>query len=159
MAAEIGRTLQKAGIRYYSIGGPATAAAPIAAALSNWTWEQAALLRNQQVPDEWGVRRGPPAPWFLVRSSPKDHGTRQQIEGCVRGEGVILVDDVLTTGKSLIQAIDVLDREEYFVAGVFVLVARGSSAELEIRLESHQSRFGASDGEVFSLFDIEDILL
>ena len=40
----------------------------------------------------------------LIRNMPKEHGTRKQIEGVsVRGKRVLLVDDTLATGGSLLQ--------------------------------------------------------
>jgi orotate phosphoribosyltransferase len=44
---------------------------------------------------------------FVIRKEPKEHGTGRQIEGSVEaGDPVIIVDDVLTTGKSTIKAIN-----------------------------------------------------
>lgn len=44
---------------------------------------------------------------FVVRKQPKDHGTRLPIEGNVaKGDRVVVVDDVITTGGSAIRAIE-----------------------------------------------------
>lgn len=46
---------------------------------------------------------------FVVRDTQKDHGTRQTVEGQISEDSVvILVDDVLTTGGSLLKACTVL---------------------------------------------------
>src|SRR5207237_1485111 len=38
---------------------------------------------------------------FTVRKEPKTHGTAKRVEGClVPGAGVVVVEDVLTTGQS-----------------------------------------------------------
>jgi len=43
---------------------------------------------------------------FIVRKTPKSHGTIQWIEGNIKkGDKVVIVDDVITTGKSTIEAI------------------------------------------------------
>ena len=43
---------------------------------------------------------------FVVRKTAKSHGTMQWIEGNIaKGDPVIIVDDVITTGKSTIEAI------------------------------------------------------
>lgn len=43
---------------------------------------------------------------FVVRKSAKSHGTMQWIEGNVKsGDKVVIVDDVITSGKSTIEAI------------------------------------------------------
>ena len=44
---------------------------------------------------------------FVIRKEPKAHGTMKQVEGNVsEGDHVIILDDVLTTGKSTIKAIE-----------------------------------------------------
>jgi len=43
---------------------------------------------------------------FVVRKTPKAHGTMQWIEGNItKGDRVVIVDDVITTGKSTVEAI------------------------------------------------------
>ncbi|MFH1014844.1 MAG: orotate phosphoribosyltransferase [Nitrospirota bacterium] len=50
--------------------------------------------------------KGEPVETFVVRKSAKSHGTMQWIEGNVKeGDRVVIVDDVITTGKSTIEAI------------------------------------------------------
>ena len=44
---------------------------------------------------------------FSIRKQTKSHGTNQFIEGSVKsGDKVIIIEDVITTGKSVLQAID-----------------------------------------------------
>jgi len=43
---------------------------------------------------------------FIVRKTPKSHGTMQWIEGNIKScDRVVIIDDVITTGKSTIEAI------------------------------------------------------
>jgi orotate phosphoribosyltransferase len=50
--------------------------------------------------------KGRPVEAFIVRKAPKSHGTMQFIEGNIKkGDKVVIVDDVITTGKSTIEAI------------------------------------------------------
>lgn len=65
--------------------------------------------------------------WFVVRKQPKDRGTRQQVEGAVIGEGVrcIVVEDVISTGGSLLQAVDVVAATGADVVFATTLVDRG----------------------------------
>ena len=51
--------------------------------------------------------RQKPIEAFVIRKEPKAHGTMKQVEGNVEsGDEVIILDDVLTTGKSTIKAIE-----------------------------------------------------
>jgi orotate phosphoribosyltransferase len=50
--------------------------------------------------------KGTPVEAFVVRKTAKSHGTMQWIEGNItKGDKVVIVDDVITTGKSTIEAI------------------------------------------------------
>lgn len=111
--------IRREGIRAQAIGGMTLGADPIVSAV-------AALSHVE----------GPPLDAFIVRKEPKGHGTMQWIEGPVSpGQKVIVVDDVVTTGGSTLQAVErarefglevvavmaLLDREE---GGTEALAAR-----------------------------------
>tara|TARA_B100001142_G_C14326115_1_gene652343 strand:+ start:1488 stop:2042 length:555 start_codon:yes stop_codon:yes gene_type:complete len=75
------------------IGGPAVAAVPIIGA----TVAMSAETEN-------------PLSGFFVRSDKKDHGTQKQIEGNInKGSPVIVIDDTISTGGSLFQAISAIE--------------------------------------------------
>ena len=62
---------------------------------------------------------------FLVRKAEKQHGTGQRIEGFAeKGERVVIVDDVCTTGGSTVQAIEAAHEFGFKIAGVMCLVER-----------------------------------
>ena len=62
---------------------------------------------------------------FSVRKAAKEHGTRQTIEGNFNpGEPVVVVEDVLTTGGSVLQAIEAIRRAGGTVLGLVVVVDR-----------------------------------
>jgi orotate phosphoribosyltransferase len=62
---------------------------------------------------------------FLVRKAEKTHGTGQRIEGFrEKGERVVIVDDVCTTGASTIQAIEAAREFGFEIVGVMCLVER-----------------------------------
>ncbi len=69
---------------------------------------------------------GSPLPAFAVRDTAKGHGTKRQIEGhFTQGSRVAIVDDVLTTGGSVMKAIEAVEAMGGRVTGVIVLVDRG----------------------------------
>jgi len=58
-------------------------------------------------------------PFIYVRSKPKDHGTGNLIEGdVVTGKRVVVIEDLISTGKSSLQAVDALRDAGYDVAGL-----------------------------------------
>jgi len=66
-----------------------------------------------------------PLLYFSVRKEPKKHGLKRLVEGDVpEGSSVVVVDDVVTTGGSTIQAIDGCRNDGLKVVQVLVLVDR-----------------------------------
>ncbi len=62
---------------------------------------------------------------FSVRKSPKGHGTGRRIEGnFVPGSAVVVVEDVITTGGSALQAIEAVREAGGTVVGVLAVVDR-----------------------------------
>ena len=58
-------------------------------------------------------------PMIYVRSKPKDHGRGKQIEGVLaEGQKVVLIDDLLSTGGSVLKAVDAAKNEGADVLGV-----------------------------------------
>ena len=58
-------------------------------------------------------------PYVYVRSKPKEHGLGQQIEGYYQqGQPTVVIEDLLSTGKSSLQVVDVLRQEGMPVLGV-----------------------------------------
>jgi orotate phosphoribosyltransferase len=62
---------------------------------------------------------------FVVRKQPKDHGLGKLIEGVVKpGDRALIVDDVLTSGGSLLKAIAAARSAGLVVTHVLVIVDR-----------------------------------
>ncbi len=69
--------------------------------------------------------KGEPLEAFIVRKEPKKHGTMLWIEGEVKkGDKVLIVEDVITTGNSTIKAIKRARENGLKVMGVVVLIDR-----------------------------------
>ncbi|HEX2052391.1 MAG TPA: orotate phosphoribosyltransferase [Actinomycetota bacterium] len=71
--------------------------------------------------------------WFSVRKAAKGHGRQRRIEGkeFKPGVRVLLVDDVITSGRSILDALDVLKEAEAEVVLATTLVDRGEMASEE----------------------------
>lgn len=65
--------------------------------------------------------------WFVVRKNEKDHGTKRRIEGAhlAAGVRVLVVDDVVTRGGSILDAFRAVQDTGAEVTGVTALVDRG----------------------------------
>lgn len=64
-------------------------------------------------------------PLVYVRSSPKPHGTSKSVEGAVsEGDAVVVVDDVATTGGSVMRAVAELRGKGAVVKDAFVALDR-----------------------------------
>jgi len=62
---------------------------------------------------------------FSVRKAAKEHGTRRRIEGnFASGSPVVVIEDVITSGGSALQAIEVVLAEGAQVLGVLAVVDR-----------------------------------
>ncbi|HEX2606720.1 MAG TPA: orotate phosphoribosyltransferase [Flavisolibacter sp.] len=58
-------------------------------------------------------------PFIYVRPKPKEHGLGNQIEGQYQaGQKTIVVEDLISTGKSSLQVVDVLSKQEMPVIGM-----------------------------------------
>jgi len=71
---------------------------------------------------------------FVVRKAPKGHGLKRIIEGDIeKGSKVIIVDDVVTTGQSTIEAIEKAREFGLKVIKVLVLVDRQEGGKENIQ--------------------------
>jgi len=91
---------------------------------------------------------GKPMPVFIVRKEPKKHGTQRLIEGHLpRGAKVAIVDDVITTGASVLRAIEAAEAEGCKVVKVVVLLDRHQGGSEEIRRKGYDFTTILSAGE------------
>jgi orotate phosphoribosyltransferase len=67
-------------------------------------------------------------PYIYVRSKPKEHGLGNQIEGYYeQGKKVVVIEDLISTGKSSLQVVDVLKESGLAVAGMVSIFSYGFS--------------------------------
>lgn len=68
--------------------------------------------------------------WFFVRKEAKNRGTRQRIEGAILDSTVrvLLVDDVVTSGGSIVEALVEIEKTGAQVVGAITLVDRDDEA-------------------------------
>jgi orotate phosphoribosyltransferase len=65
-------------------------------------------------------------PFVYVRSKPKEHGMGNQIEGVLeKGRKVVVVEDLVSTGKSSLEVVEVLRAEGTEVIGMCALFTYG----------------------------------
>ncbi len=70
-------------------------------------------------------RAGQSIEGFFVRKVAKDHGSQERVEGILNaGDHVVIVDDVLTTGGSVLQAIEAVEQKGAVVDRVVCVVDR-----------------------------------
>lgn len=110
-----------------AVGGLLIGAYPIAIAVSD-----AAYKKNRQ-----SLRA------FAVRKEPKAHGLGKLIEGDVaKGDRVLIVDDVVTSGKSTIEAIRKC-REEGLVVSQAIAIIDREEQEGRKKIQDEGVRFAA----------------
>jgi orotate phosphoribosyltransferase len=117
-------------LEFQAIGGLEVGAIPMATA---------AVLRFQQA--------GRTLEGFFVRKQAKGHGSQERVEGRANsGDRVVIVDDVLTTGESVVQAIEAVESVGAKVLRVVCIVDR---------LQGARERLAAYDFR--PLFTIRDL--
>ena len=116
----------------HAIGGPAVGSIPIASAVAYCSHEASEPIET-----------------FFVRKEPKAHGLRKWVEGHSRaGSNVVIVDDVVTTGGSTLQAIKAAQEHGFHVVKIVVLVDRLEGGHDEL------ARLGIPYEAVLTLKDI-----
>lgn len=116
-----------------SIGGLTLGADPVAFAVSYASANRPVPLRA-----------------FTVRKEPKKHGTGNLIEGPFKsGDRVVVVEDVITTGKSAIQAIDAVENAGGIIIGILAVVDREDGGRDAIKARGYN---------VISLTSISELL-
>jgi orotate phosphoribosyltransferase len=75
-------------------------------------------------------RHGRSLEGFFVRKQAKEHGSKELLEGQVNpGDKVVVIDDVLTTGGSVVQAIEAVEKRGATVLRVVCICDRLQGAQ------------------------------
>ncbi len=82
---------------------------------------------------------------FFVRKDVKQHGLQRRVEGppLAAGERCLIVEDVVTTGGSTVQAIEAVRAEGYTVVGVVTVLDRLSGGAAAIARASDDAPYEA----------------
>ncbi|RKZ96872.1 MAG: orotate phosphoribosyltransferase [Gammaproteobacteria bacterium] len=99
------------------IGGMEMGSIPLTSAVSIYSHNNGSLFSG--------------IPHFVVRKEPRKHGMGSQIEGVCHGD-IVLVDDVLTTGGSLMKTCAILNEAGHNVTGAIVVVDREEADHTKI---------------------------
>lgn len=71
-------------------------------------------------------------PFVYVRPAPKDHGTKNQIEGEIKpGQTCVVVEDLISTGQSSIKAVNALRDGGVMVKGMVSIFTYGFPVAIE----------------------------
>ena len=73
-------------------------------------------------------------PYVIIRKNKRDHGTSKQIEGDdISKKKVLIIEDVTTSGGSVIESIKILKNSNAILDKVIVVVDRENGAKEKIR--------------------------
>jgi len=90
-------------------------------------------------------------PFVYVRPEPKKHGRQNQVEGFLqKGQSVVVVEDLISTGGSSLQAVEALQNAGATIKGMAAIFSYGFDISV--------NRFQENNLEVFTLSNY-DVLL
>jgi orotate phosphoribosyltransferase len=105
-----------------SVGGLEIGAAPLTTSV---------IIKSTE---DWKYRNG--LNGFLIRKNPKKHGLEKKIEG-ILDSPVVIVDDVVTSGQSIKDAIDAVNDEGFSVNGVVCVIDREEEGTVNVLKENN----------------------
>lgn len=90
-------------------------------------------------------------PFVYVRPEPKKHGRKNQIEGHLeKGQNVVVVEDLISTGKSSLAAVDALKSAGAKVKGMVAIFSYG--------FEVSKKNFDENKLDLYTLSNYENLL-
>ena len=119
--------------------------------LNNLSFTRLAALPYAALPIGTAISLLNGSPLLYPRKETKEYGTKAEIEGGFSaGEGVVVIDDLATTGGSKFEAIDKLSAAGLQVEDIVVLIDRQSGAKEALAARGFRLH------EVFNLGDLLD---
>lgn len=89
-------------------------------------------------------------PLIIKRKEAKSYGTKKLIEGIYeKGQNCLLVEDVITSGKSLVETIDEVENEGIKVSDIVVVLDRQQGGKEKLEAKGYK---------VHSLFNISEVV-
>ena len=120
--------------------------------LRNLRFDRIAAVPVAAVPLATAVSLELGVPLVYPRMPAKPHGTGNAVEGAyVAGEQVVLLDDLITTGASKIEAANILREQGLLVTDLVVLLERGARGGEELAEHGVQVHAYAGIGELFAV--------
>ena len=90
-------------------------------------------------------------PFVYVRPEPKKHGRQNQIEGFIqKGQNVVVVEDLISTGNSSLLAVDALKEAGANVKGMVAIFTYGFDVSVE--------NFKKANVELYTLSNYDNLL-
>lgn len=122
LVGQLGWELMRAGgLHPDSVGGLTMGADPVSYAIAHASWIA-----------------GEPVNAFSVRKQAKDHGTGRRVEGCFSaGDRVVIVEDVVTSGGSALQACEAVLAEGGEIIGILAVLDREMGGREKIEEAGH----------------------
>jgi orotate phosphoribosyltransferase len=90
-------------------------------------------------------------PFCYVRPQAKKHGRQNQIEGHLeKGQSVVVIEDLISTGKSSLQAVEALREHQVKIKGMFAIFTYG--------FQLAEDNFAAHNIDLFTLSDYHHLI-
>ena len=104
-----------------------------------------AIAQGAMIAEELGL------PFVYVRSSPKDHGLENLIEGDLKpGQKVVIIEDLISTGGSSLKAVEAIRKDGCEVLGMMAIFTYGFPVAVE--------QFKSANVELTTLSNYEAVL-
>jgi orotate phosphoribosyltransferase len=135
--------IQDSGIEFDTLFGPAYKGIPLAATTA------VALYDQHQVN----------IPYCFNRKEAKDHGEGGNIVGAPLEGKILIIDDVITAGTAIGEAMEIIDAAGAKAAGVVIALDRQEKGKGELSaIQEVEKNFGLKVASIITLTDLMDYL-